>query len=206
MKKNDNKFIISLLFIIMILAGILVFRIHNSIGYNESLYNDIYKEYNGVFSSENSNTLAIGSSEQNTNSISVENETNSNVIGKIVIPSLQIDYPILRYTTDELLKIAPTKLCGPNINEKGNLCIIGHNYHNSIFFSKLDELNIGDSVFLTNADNKSELTYTVNNKYIIKKNDLSVLSQQNDTEIVLTLITCTNNDNERLVVKCNVVL
>jgi len=213
MNKHDNKLIITLLFIIIMLSGILILRIHSSNGFNEELYNNIYTEYNDYFSvMENLNEKKITNNtsenliEQYTENITSKENSDSNVIGKIVIPSIKIDYPILKYTTDELLKIAPTKLCGPNINEKGNLCVIGHNYHNSNFFSNLDKLNIGDSVFLTNAENKSEQEYIVNKKYIVSKTDLSALNQQNDKEIELTLITCTNNKNERLILKCNAVL
>ena len=209
MNKDSSRFIIILLFMIIVLACILMLRIHNSNNYNETLYNNIYNEYNDYFINEeeiNTEDIDLNMLEQHTNNLTNENNSDSNVIGKIVIPSIQIDYPILRCTTDELLKIAPTKLCGPDINEKGNLCIIGHNYHNSNFFSKLNQINIGDTVVLTNADNKSELTYVANKIYVISKNDLSVLNQQNDKEIELTLITCTNNKNERLIVKCNAVL
>lgn len=214
MNKDSSRFIIILLFMIIALACILMLRIHNSSSYDEALYNNIYNEYNDYFINEdeilneeiNTNNIDLNILEQYTSKSASENNSNSNVIGKIVIPSIQIDYPILRCTTDELLKIAPTKLCGPDINEKGNLCIIGHNYHNSNFFSKLNQINIGDKIVLTNADNKSELTYIANKIYVISKNDLSVLNQQNDKEIELTLITCTNNKNERLIVKCNAVL
>lgn len=209
MNKSDNILIVVLLISISTLATILILKIHTSSKYDETLYNNVYNEYNAYFneneisnveSIENSNN--IDNLEQN---INTANSGNGNVIGRIVIPSINVDYPILKYTTDELLKVAPTKLCGPNINEKGNLCIIGHNYHNSYFFSRLNELNIGENVILTNSENKSELTYVANKKYVVLKNDLSALSQQNDKEYELTLITCTNNKNERLIVKCNAI-
>jgi len=209
MNKGDNILIVVLLISISTLATILILKIHTSSKYDETLYNNVYNEYNSYFSEneisnveniENSNN--IDNLEHNTNNVYNDN---GNVIGRIVIPSINVDYPILKYTTDELLKVAPTKLCGPNINEKGNLCIIGHNYHNSYFFSRLNELNIGENVILTNSENKSELTYVANKKYVVLKNDLSALSQQNDKEYELTLITCTNNKNERLIVKCNAI-
>ena len=210
MNKGDNILIIVLLISISALATILILKIHNSSKYDETLYNNIYNEYNGYFKKdeisheeiiENSNN--IDNLEQNMNNVY---SNNGNVIGRIVIPSLNVDYPVLKYTTEELLKVAPTKLCGPNINEKGNLCIIGHNYHNAYFFSRLNELNIGENVILTNSENKKELTFVVNKKYVVFKNDLSALSQQNDKEYELTLITCTNNKNERLIVKCNAII
>ena len=61
-------------------------------------------------------------------------------IGVINIPSINVNYPILSTYTDELLKIAPCRFHGPNPNEVGNLCIAGHNYKNSKFFSKVPNL------------------------------------------------------------------
>ena len=57
-------------------------------------------------------------------------------IGKINIPSIAVDYPIFSETTTELLKISPCKFWGADPNQVGNFCIVGHNYRNSLFFSK----------------------------------------------------------------------
>lgn len=70
-------------------------------------------------------------------------------IGVINISKLGINYPILSTTSEELLKISPSKFWGPNPNEIGNLCIVGHNYRNSKFFSKIGTLVLGDIVNIT---------------------------------------------------------
>ena len=64
------------------------------------------------------------------------------VIGKIKIPKLEIEKYIIEETNEEALKVAVTKICGPNTNEIGNLCIAGHNYTQT--FGRLKELEIGD--------------------------------------------------------------
>lgn len=87
-------------------------------------------------------------------------------IGVINIPSINVNYPILSTYTDELLKIAPCKFHGPNPNEVGNLCIAGHNYRNSKFFSKVPNLQLGDTIEITDLSGRM-LTYTVYDKFIV---------------------------------------
>ena len=67
----------------------------------------------------------------------------------VKIPSIDVEYPVLNTTTDELLKISPTKFWGPEPNEVGNFCIVGHNYRNTKFFSKVPNLGIGEIVEVT---------------------------------------------------------
>ena len=59
------------------------------------------------------------------------------VIASISIPKISVFYPVIAETTEEYMKIAPTKLWGPNPNEVGNLCIIGHNWESEAFFIQL---------------------------------------------------------------------
>lgn len=49
------------------------------------------------------------------------------------IPKLDIQYPVLSETSVELLKVSLNKYWGPNPNEIGNYCIVGHNYRNDAF-------------------------------------------------------------------------
>lgn len=86
-------------------------------------------------------------------------------IGQIYIPSINCQYPILSSETenfDTLLKIAPCKFHGANPNEIGNFCIVGHNYKNSQFFSKVPKMQNGDIIEIT--DNFGKL---YNMKYMI---------------------------------------
>lgn len=61
-------------------------------------------------------------------------------IGKLEIPKIDLTTYILSETDKNTLKISVTKLCGPKINEVGNLCIAGHNYNNSNMFKDLKNL------------------------------------------------------------------
>ncbi len=125
-------------------------------------------------------------------------------IGQIYIPSINCKYPILSSETenyDTLLKIAPCKFHGANPNEIGNFCIVGHNYKNSQFFSKVPRLENGDIIEITDTFGKT-LQYEVYDKYIIVETDTSCTTQLTEGRKEVTLITCTNaNDEHRVVVK-----
>lgn len=122
------------------------------------------------------------------------------VIGIINIPKIKISYPILSEYSDELLKIAPCKFYGPLPNENGNLCIAGHNYNNDKFFSKISLLKKGDYINITDYYSKT-LSYTVTNSYEVKEDDLSPLESSSSCLKQITLVTCNNSNNNRIIVE-----
>lgn len=124
-------------------------------------------------------------------------------IGVINIPSINVNYPILSTYTDELLKIAPCRFHGPNPNEVGNLCIAGHNYKNSKFFSKVPNLQSGDKIEITDLSGRM-LTYTVYDKFIVNPDELECTSQLTNGNKEITLITCTNDNKQRHIIKARV--
>ena len=124
-------------------------------------------------------------------------------IGVINIPSINVNYPILSTYTDELLKIAPCRFHGPNPNEVGNLCIAGHNYKNSKFFSKVPNLQLGDKIEITDLSCRM-LTYTVYDKFIVNPDELECTSQLTNGNKEITLITCTNDNKQRHIIKARV--
>ena len=69
------------------------------------------------------------------NKYTASNGRTYTMVGKVSIPSINVNYPILSETTDALLKVSVCKFWGCEPNEVGNLCIAGHNYRNSRFFS-----------------------------------------------------------------------
>lgn len=118
----------------------------------------------------------------------------------IDIPSIGVHYPILNTTTDELLKISPCYFWGPKPNQVGNYCIVGHNYRNSKFFSKVPNLENGDIIEITDMIGK-KLKYSVYDKYLVDPTDVSCTSQRTDGRKEITIITCTNDSAKRVVVK-----
>lgn len=131
-------------------------------------------------------------------------------IASINIPKINVSYPILDGETDSeaeteaLLKISPTKFWGADPNEIGNFCIVGHNYRNTKFFSKVPTLENGDIIEITDASKKT-LRYSVYNKYEVVPEDLSCTSQITNGQKEITLITCTNDSKNRVIVKARAV-
>ena len=118
----------------------------------------------------------------------------------INIPSIGVNYPILNTTTDELLKISPCYFWGPKPNEVGNFCIVGHNYRNSKFFSKVPTLGIGDIIEITDLTGRT-LQYSIYDKYVVDPSDVSCTSQRTNGDKEITVITCTNDSSQRVIVK-----
>ena len=135
----------------------------------------------------------------NNNYTSLRLSNNISIIGLIEIPKLNISYPILSESNDDLLKISVCRFAGPLPNRTGNLCIAGHNYKNTLMFSKLNKLNIGDFIYITDLNN-TKLEYVIYNKFKVKENNLNCI--ENTKNIEITLITCNDDNNsERIVIK-----
>lgn len=80
--------------------------------------------------------------------------------------------------------------------EYGNIVLAGHN--NKYVFSKLYKLNLNDEIII--SDFKNEYLYTVDSLEYINVKDKTILDNIYD-EKILTLITCTSNNQIRYVVK-----
>ena len=128
-------------------------------------------------------------------------------VGIIKIPKLGIEYPIIDGVTDTvqeteaLLKIAPIKFWGPQPNEIGNVSIVGHNYRNKRFFSKVPTLENGDVIEITNLSTNEIIKYSVYTKYQVVPEDTSCLDETLKGQREVTLITCTDDSKERVIVK-----
>ena len=92
------------------------------------------------------------------------------------------------------------KFWGCDPNQQGNLCIAGHNYRNSRFFSKVPTLVVGDTIEITDLYGQT-LTYSVYDKYTVDPKDVSCTSQLTNGKRIVTLITCTNDSKQRVVVQ-----
>ena len=123
------------------------------------------------------------------------------IIGEIVIPSLDISYPIFSRLDDDTLKVAPCIFYGKMPPESGNLCIAGHNYNNEQFFSLIHNLSNGDFIYIYDMNNK-EYVYSVFSNYEVKIDDLSPI-YFSDYQNELTLITCNNVNDNRIIVKAH---
>lgn len=122
------------------------------------------------------------------------------VIGKLEIPKINLSTYILAETNNEALDKSVTKLCGPNINEVGNFCIIGHNYNKRTMFGELKKVKINDTVTLTNVYGH-KVEYMVYDIYKIYPDEVECLNQETYGNREVTLITCTTGAIKRLVIK-----
>ena len=122
------------------------------------------------------------------------------VVGIIKIPKIELEYPILENTNKETLNLSITKFWGNRINEIGNVTLAGHNNLNGTMFGKIKKLEEGDIIELTDIQN-FKLKYKVFKTYVIDPNDITcILPEQEDTREI-TLITCTNGNKNRFIVK-----
>ena len=126
-------------------------------------------------------------------------------VGTISIPKIGVNYSIVKgktgtlEETEALLKMTPCEFWGYGINEIGNYCIAGHNYRNSKFFSKVPTLVNGDIIEITG--NGETVQYAVYDKFNVNPKDNSCTSQLTDGNREITLITCTDDSSERVIVK-----
>lgn len=143
----------------------------------------------------------------------IENEENQEVtmngykiIGIVKIPKIGIEYPIVDIDTynpeetKEPMKFAIVKYWGTNVNEYGNLSIAGHNKYDGTMFGKTKNLEIDDIVELTDLNHQT-LQYKIYEKFITDPNDVTILQTTDESVREVTLITCTNGNKQRLILK-----
>jgi len=123
-------------------------------------------------------------------------------IGVVKIPKINVTYPILSKTTDALMKVAPCKFHGPSPNEVGNLCVIAHNYRRKgVFFSDVENLVIGDIVEIQDLSQRT-IQYEVYDIHTVMPDNVADTTQKTNGRKEVTLITCTDDSKQRLIVKC----
>jgi LPXTG-site transpeptidase (sortase) family protein len=116
------------------------------------------------------------------------------------VPSIDIEYPILDHWTDELLKISPCYFWGAQPNQVGNFCIVGHNYRNKKFFSKVPTLEPGEEIIITDLTQK-KIVYEIYDVYVVEPDNVESTTQLTNGMREVTLITCTNDSSKRVIVK-----
>lgn len=122
------------------------------------------------------------------------------VIAKLEIPQIELKTYVLQKYSEETLNISVTKFWGANPNTKGNFCIAGHNFKNENMFRNLKKLEIGDKLFI--SDNQiGKVEYEIYDLYKVIPEDVSCLSQETNGKKEVTLITCTTDSKERIIVK-----
>lgn len=123
------------------------------------------------------------------------------VLGKIQIRKINIYQPILKENTDGAYNTALVKMSGPNLNEKGNVAIGGHNFMRGNYFIKVNRLVKNDVVTITDLIGR-KVNYYVYEFGVVDKDSAGYLAQPEDKNAkIITLVTCTKGGKERYYVK-----
>ena len=123
-------------------------------------------------------------------------------IALIDIPSVNISSVIVSGVGKEQIRhyighFEDTAMPGEN----GNFCIAGHSstVYNNVF-NDLKNIKLNDEIKITTSD--GEFTYLVSEIFETEPTNVGVLNQDNDLK-EMTIVTCTNNGEDRLIVKGN---
>lgn len=133
------------------------------------------------------------------------------VIGLIKIPAIDLEYPILEMDVSnpeeakDPMRLAIIKYWGGDVNGYDNLSLAGHNNYNGTMFGKTKNLKIGDIVELTDL-NKQTISYKIYDIFKTDPNDVTILETKDETIREVTLITCTNGNRERLILKAKEIM
>lgn len=123
------------------------------------------------------------------------------VINSILeIPAINLKTPVLQNYSVQALNVSVTKFWGVEANQIGNYCIAGHNFQNKNMFCNLKKLKKGNELYISDKESK-KIKYEIYNIYQVVPEDVSCLSQKTDGRREVTLITCTNNSEKRIIVK-----
>ena len=164
------------------------------------------ENYNEI-EAEESQALSVANMNEQAEKKVSSSGYNYKIIAKVEIPKINVTYSVLQGLTgsteemDELLKISPVKFHGCEPNEVGNFCIVGHNYRNTKFFSKVPTLVVGDIVKLTDLTGRI-VTYAIYDKHTVEPTDTRDTTQLTGGKKELTIITCTDDSKQRVIVRC----
>ena len=150
------------------------------------------------------NTITVEKIEEVENQIVTEKIAESYmgfpVAAKLIIPKIDVETYVLADFTEEGLEKCVSKFWGPEPNEVGNFCIAGHNYLKPNMFKGLKRLEIGNEFYL--IDNKNgKIAYTIYDIYQVDENNMVPIDQETNGKRIVTLITCVNYTDHRLIVQ-----
>ena len=159
-----------------------------------------------IIVSDNDNTQDeeqnVNTNNKRTTAVQTQSKTVSisgvNVYGKIKIDKIGIEYPIIEYKDSNALWKSICKITSVNIDGTSNLCLAGHNMRNLTMFGNLRRVTNGDKIEITDLKGKKYI-YEVYDKFYIEPNEVSIMNPTNDA--IVTLITCNDTSDKRLIVR-----
>ena len=118
------------------------------------------------------------------------------------VPSCGIQVPLIEGVDSAALRKGAGHFTETaSIGEEGNACYAGHysTIYNCIF-NNLPNVKLYDEVIGYNAKGEKTIYYVIS-KYVTTPDNISVLTQYEDTKD-LTLVTCSENGTRRLIIQC----
>ena len=202
MKKNSIELkIYKAIFYMLLIAGIVVIGMivykYGSNQKNEKESQEVVEAFSNIDFSNNE--------DESGSQIQLEYK-GYKVIGIVKIPKINIEYPILEIgdidpeSAKAPMKLSIIKYWGENVNDYGNLSIAGHNNKDGTMFGKTKKLEIGDIVELTDSNGQT-IQYSIYEIFVTDPNDVSILLPKDEIIREVTLITCTNGNKQRLILK-----
>lgn len=194
-----KKFIVNI-FIIIFIFSIFLFTVEEQNVEKVVTEKQVFQEetYSDI---TNQDDIVINNPEKQYPKEDIENTYKGySVCAKLEIPVISLETNILTEYSEEALKISPTKFWGVNANKIGNFCVVGHNFINDNMFHDLKKLEIGDNLFI--IDNEiGRVEYEIFEIYKVLPEDVSPLDAVTVGQREVTLITCTSDSKERIIVK-----
>ena len=202
MKKNSIELkIYKAIFYMLLIAAIVIIGMivceYGSNQKNEKESQEVVEAFSNIDFSKNE--------EKTENQIQLEYK-GYKVIGIVKIPKINIEYPILEIgnidpeNAKQPMKLSIIKYWGENVNDYGNLSIAGHNNKDGTMFGKTKKLQKGDIIELTDLTGQT-IQYSIYDIFVTDPNDVSILLPKDEIIREVTLITCTNGNKERLILK-----
>ena len=202
MKKNNIELKIyktifyMLLIATIVIIGMIIYK-YGSNQKNEKENQEVVEAFSNIDFSKNE--------EESGSQIQLEYK-GYKVIGIVKIPKINIEYPILEIenidpkSAEKPMKLSIIKYWGENVNDYGNLSIAGHNNKDGTMFGKTKKLQKGDIVELTDLNGQT-IQYSIYDIFVTDPNDVSILLPKDELVREVTLITCTNGNKQRLILK-----
>ncbi|WP_152927952.1 class A sortase [Lysinibacillus macroides] len=129
--------------------------------------------------------------------------SNMPVIGSIIVPSVEMQLPILKGVGNAVLAAGAGTMKPDQQLGQGNYALAGHYFENKdILFSPLYKAQVGDRIYVTDMTDVYE--YQLATKKIIAATDIYILNDIPD-QTLLTLITCAEKGSKRLAIQANFV-
>lgn len=214
MKKTFFDRFLSVLLVILVIAvltgiGYLVYKYYEKYKINSNADDFLDNEFEQFIENEPPEEYneqpAIDEQENSNGPRGIETDAltykDYKVEGKIELPTVNLRYPVLEQLTNiNELEVSIAIQYGVGLNNVGNTVLIGHNYRSGLFFGSNKNLQIGDSIYITDVATKSKVEYKIYSKYTTEEADTSYFNRNTNGKREVSLVTCQSNNAYRLVI------